>query len=67
MDASSHKPQPAPTRPGRFWPVLLAFLVIAGFLLWEEHQAHMIGALPYLILLACPLLHMFMHGGHGRL
>jgi hypothetical protein len=21
--------------------------------------------LPFLLILACPLLHMFMHGGHG--
>lgn len=23
-------------------------------------------ALPYLLVLACPLMHLFMHGGHGR-
>ncbi|MBX6370611.1 MAG: DUF2933 domain-containing protein [Rhodospirillales bacterium] len=31
-----------------------------------EHTAHVFGALPYLLLLACPLLHLFHHGGHGR-
>jgi hypothetical protein len=25
-----------------------------------------LGALPYLILLACPLMHLFMHRGHGH-
>ena len=45
--------------------VLLVFLLIAGFYLITEHQAHLLGALPWLILLACPLLHLFMHGGHG--
>ena len=44
---------------------LLAFLAIAGFLLLTEHTAHAFGALPFLLLLACPLLHVFMHGGHG--
>lgn len=45
---------------------LLLFLAIAGFFLWTEHQAHVLGALPWLLLLACPLLHLFMHrGGHG--
>jgi hypothetical protein len=44
---------------------LLAFLGIAGFYLLTEHRAHFFGALPWLILLACPLLHVFMHGGHG--
>jgi Protein of unknown function (DUF2933) len=49
--------------------VLLAFLGIAGFFLVTEHRAHVFGALPYLLLLACPLMH-FLHGGrkggHGR-
>lgn len=44
--------------------VLLAFLGIAGFFLVTEHTAHVLGVLPYLLLLACPLLH-FLHGGHG--
>ena len=42
------------------------FLAIAGFFLWTEHRAHVLGALPWLLLLACPLLHLFMHrGDHG--
>ncbi len=45
--------------------VLLAFLAIAGFLIFTEHRAHLFGALPYLLLLTCPLLHLF-HGGHGE-
>jgi len=44
--------------------VLAAFLAIAGFFLLTEHRAHLFGFLPYLLLLACPLLHVFMHGGH---
>lgn len=31
-----------------------------------EHQAHLLGWLPWLFLLACPLMHVFMHGGHGH-
>lgn len=46
--------------------VLLGFLAIAGFFLVTEHTAHVFGALPYLLLLACPLLHTFMHRGHGE-
>jgi uncharacterized membrane protein YgcG len=42
-----------------------AFAGIAAFYLFTEHQAHLYGALPWLFLLACPLLHLFMHGGHG--
>ncbi len=45
--------------------VLIAFLAIAGFYLIAEHRAHFFGVLPFLLLLACPLLHMFMHRGHG--
>ncbi len=44
--------------------VFLGFLAIAAFFLWEEHKAHLLGALPYVLLLLCPLLHLF-HGGHG--
>ncbi|MEX2650308.1 MAG: DUF2933 domain-containing protein [Alphaproteobacteria bacterium] len=48
--------------------VLVAFLAIAGYFLWTEHKAHAIAGLsylPFLLLLACPLMHIFMHGGHG--
>lgn len=38
---------------------------LAGFLLVVDHWIHLVGALPYLMLAACPLLHLFMHGGHG--
>jgi len=45
--------------------VFLAFLTIAAFYLITEHTAHVFGALPYILLLLCPLLHLFMHSGHG--
>ena len=45
---------------------LALFIVVLGFFLWTEHQAHLFGALPYLILLLCPLIHIFMHKGHGK-
>ena len=45
--------------------VFLAFLAIAGFFLFTEHRAHLLGVLPFLLLLACPLLHLFHHGQHG--
>ena len=46
--------------------VLIGFLAIAGFFLFTEHRAHVLGALPYLLLLACLLMHLFMHHGHGN-
>ena len=48
--------------------VFAAFIAIAAYFLITEHRAHLSGLLyywPFLLLLACPLLHMFMHGGHG--
>ncbi|MEN8142625.1 MAG: DUF2933 domain-containing protein [Thermodesulfobacteriota bacterium] len=44
---------------------LILFIIIGGFFLWAEHRAHIMGALPYLILLLCPAMHFFMHSGHG--
>ena len=48
--------------------VCVGFLLIAGFFVLTEHTAHVLGVLPYLLLLACPLLHLFHrgHGSHGR-
>ena len=43
----------------------IGFAVIAAFFLLTEHRAHLLGALPYLLLLACPVLHFFHHRGHG--
>ena len=45
--------------------VTLGFLAVAGYFLITEHAAHLFGALPWLLLAACPLMHLFMHhGGH---
>jgi hypothetical protein len=49
-----------------FW----GFVLVAAYFLITEHRAHVIQYLPFLLLLACPLMHMFHghggHGGHGR-
>jgi hypothetical protein len=45
---------------------LALFTAIAVFYLWTEHRAHLFGALPWLLLLACSLMHLFMHRGHGH-
>jgi Flp pilus assembly protein TadB len=47
----------------------IAFIAIAAYFLILEHKAHLSGVLyywPLLLLLACPLLHVFMHRGHRR-
>lgn len=51
-------------RRGRW--VFWAFALIAAAYLIAEHRAHLTTALPFLVILACPLLHMFMHRGHGH-
>jgi len=41
-------------------------VVIGVFYLLREHWYHIVGFWPYLLLLLCPLMHLFMgHGGHG--
>lgn len=46
--------------------VLIGFLAVAAFFLFSEHRAHFLGILPYLLVLACPLMHFFHHGHHGH-
>ena len=62
---SARRPMPEPRVRSRSWWAFAGFVAIAGFFLFTEHRAHLFGALPYLLLLACPFLHMFGHGGHG--
>jgi hypothetical protein len=45
---------------------LIGFSIIAALFLIYEHTMHVLGILPYLLLLACPLMHLFMHHGHHR-
>ena len=58
------------SEPKGFWSSryaigLLVMGAVAAFFLLSEHRAHFFGALPFLLLLACPLMHVFMHHGHG--
>lgn len=65
---SSNRNDTAHHRGGFRYNVLLwAFLAILLFFLLSEHRAHLLGALPYLLLAACPLMHLFMHRNHGVL
>ncbi|MBI5279352.1 MAG: DUF2933 domain-containing protein [Burkholderiales bacterium] len=56
---------PGPGRALRRNVAFAVFLAIALFFLLTEHRAHFFGVLPYLLILACPLMHLFHHGGHG--
>jgi len=64
-----HEPDSSKATHSRTKWVFIGFLVIAAYFLVTEHRAHLSGWLSsywiWLLLLACPVLHMFMHGGHG--
>ena len=56
-----------PKSPGLSPPLKTALLMVAlvgGFYLLREHWDHVAGNWVYLLLLACPLMHVFMHRGH---
>jgi hypothetical protein len=62
---------PPPANPDQpFWKNIhwsVWCLITVGLaLLIIDHWVHVLGALPYLVLLACPLVHFFMHGKHGH-
>jgi len=68
----AHAQPPDQDRAPPFWGSrysigLLVLGAVAAYFLLSEHRAHIFGALPFLLLLACPLMHLFMHGGHGGL
>jgi hypothetical protein len=45
------------------WVATACVAAVALFALVLDHRAHVLGALPYLLLLACPLMHL-QHGDH---
>ncbi|HVL07979.1 MAG TPA: DUF2933 domain-containing protein [Burkholderiaceae bacterium] len=65
MHSSEHPGEP-PASSRR--PLTLAWatlLLIALFYLLREHWGHVLGWWPYLLLMLCPLMHLFhRHGGH---
>ena len=65
MDTSRLPDTAAPWWRRLHWTVWCLFAA-AVVLVIVDHWAHMLGVLPYLLLLACPLMHLFMHGKHGH-
>ncbi|MBX9744770.1 MAG: DUF2933 domain-containing protein [Chlamydiales bacterium] len=51
-----------------FKPVCLVYilLIAVGIYLVVYHEPHLWTILPFLIFLACPLMHMMHHGKHKR-
>ena len=63
-----HKPDSGKETISRAKWVFIGFAAIAAYFLIAEHKAHLSEYLKYwplLLVLACPLMHLFMHGGHG--
>lgn len=67
MNQEHQHTAPAEQKTLRRYPfVLIGFLLVIGYFLLTEHRAHIIPFLPFLLLAACPLMHVFMHHGHGH-
>ena len=64
-DPSQHDSEPKGFWSSRYAIGLIVLGAIAAYFLLSEHRAHFFGALPFLLLAACPLMHVFMHRGHG--
>ncbi|WP_304638980.1 DUF2933 domain-containing protein [Pseudomonas sp.] len=55
-------------KPG-YWTSLhglatLALIGAAVYFIFVEHGEHVLPYLPFMIILLCPLMHIFMHKGH---
>lgn len=51
----------------RHYKLIIGFLLaVSGIWLYVNHREHLFSVFPYLIILACPLMHLLMHrhGGH---
>lgn len=58
--------QPQPSRWRSPLGIFMLVAVAVGvYSLLTEHLTHLTQAIPYLFLLACPLMHLF-HGHHGH-
>ena len=47
------------------WALTLALAGLGAYL-FATHAGHILSAAPYLLLLLCPLMHLFGHRGHGH-
>jgi hypothetical protein len=54
------------TRPRWAIYCLYAAGLVIGVTLLVQHWVHVPLILPWLVFLACPLMHLFMHRGHHR-
>ncbi len=67
VENSSTTNSPDATRRLPWKGALLMVVALVAFYLLREHWNHFAGSAAYLLLLACPLMHLFGHGhGHGH-
>jgi len=67
MNHEHQQHEPAPPFWGSRYSIgLIVIGAVAGYFLLKEHLLHVAAALPYLFVLACPIMHFFMHRGHGH-
>lgn len=47
---------------------MLAVAIVSGLLFWllQGHWQHALRLTPYLLFLSCPVMHLFIHRGHGH-
>lgn len=64
MEPNSQPPHAARDK-ARTGFTLLVLLAVGGAFVVAEHWTHALPYLPWLLILACPLMHLFMHRGHG--
>lgn len=46
------------------WVVFAGFAAVALYFLLTKHAPHVYVVLPFLLVAACPLMHVFHHHGH---
>ncbi|HEV8377793.1 MAG TPA: DUF2933 domain-containing protein [Tepidisphaeraceae bacterium] len=46
--------------------ICLGVAAAVGYYLWVYHSQHVLAVLPFVFLLACPLMHLLMHRNHGH-
>lgn len=46
--------------------ITLVLFAVTVFISIVEHLGHVVELLPFILLFLCPLLHLFMHAGHGK-
>ena len=61
---SEHEPHGGAKMSGLAKLVFGGFAIVAGYYLFTEHTVHVLSALPLLLFLSCPIMHLFMHHGH---